>query len=225
MAASVVMAMTFGTIVRNNDLRDLGIRSAALGFMICIMFGGCLSYFPNHQYMMMNKTANTGYVFGLVSLNFTKEWNPLSVWPTSEMVARGQWRTLWIGVLVALPSGAAVAVSLLSGNQSSLVGVAISASLLPPCVNAVSCGYACDSQILNLFNNKLKGLLWAFATLKAIKSIGEQTVYVQLQNQVWKNIKPALIPPTDYRVNYLYDNMALELIILGIVGISNVMMQ
>lgn len=50
---------------------------------------------------------------------------------------RGQERSLWIGVLVALPSGAGVALSVLGGNAGSLVGVAISASLLPPAVNAV----------------------------------------------------------------------------------------
>jgi len=79
-----------------------------------------------------------GYFFGLCVLNFTEEWNEDSAWPTGEMQARGMKRVLWIGTLVALPSGAAVAISLLSGNQSSLVGVAISASLLPPCVNAVN---------------------------------------------------------------------------------------
>lgn len=50
---------------------------------------------------------------------------------------RGQERSLWVGVLVALPSGAGVALSVLGGNAGSLVGVAISASLLPPAVNAV----------------------------------------------------------------------------------------
>ena len=43
-----------------------------------------------------------------------------------------------MGVLIALPSGAGVALSVLGGNVGSLVGVAISASLLPPAVNAVS---------------------------------------------------------------------------------------
>jgi hypothetical protein len=37
---------------------------------------------------------------------------------------------------VAVPSGAGVALSVLAGNAGSLVGVAISASLLPPAVNA-----------------------------------------------------------------------------------------
>jgi hypothetical protein len=50
---------------------------------------------------------------------------------------RGQLRSLWVGLLVALPSGAAVAIGILGDNTASLVGVAISASLLPPAVNAV----------------------------------------------------------------------------------------
>lgn len=50
---------------------------------------------------------------------------------------RGRLRSLWVGVLIALPSGAGVALSILGGNAGSLVGVAISASLLPPVVNAV----------------------------------------------------------------------------------------
>lgn len=79
----------------------------------------------------------TGYIFGLATLNWSQEWDPKNIWPNSEIKARGELRSLWIGCLVALPSGAAVAASLLSGNQSSLIGVAISASLLPPCVNAV----------------------------------------------------------------------------------------
>ena len=52
-----------------------------------------------------------------------------------------------MGVLIAVPSGAGVALSVLGGNAGSLVGVAISASLLPPAVNA--------------------GLLWAMATILA----------------------------------------------------------
>lgn len=51
---------------------------------------------------------------------------------------RGMLRSLWVGVLIAIPSGAGVALSVLGGNAGSLVGVAISASLLPPACNAVS---------------------------------------------------------------------------------------
>jgi uncharacterized membrane protein len=52
--------------------------------------------------------------------------------------SRGMTRALWVGVCIALPSGAGVALSVLGGNTGSLVGVAISASLLPPAVNSVS---------------------------------------------------------------------------------------
>ena len=59
------------------------------------------------------------------------------------MVNRGDAYNLIIGFLIALPSGVGVALAISGRNTSSLVGVAISASLLPPCVNA--------------------GLLWAYA--------------------------------------------------------------
>ena len=59
------------------------------------------------------------------------------------MVNRGDAYNLIIGFLIALPSGVGVALAISGRNTSSLVGVAISASLLPPCVNA--------------------GLLWAYS--------------------------------------------------------------
>lgn len=51
---------------------------------------------------------------------------------------RGNARSLWMGVLWALTSGSGVAVALLQGSAGPLIGVAISASLLPPVVNCVS---------------------------------------------------------------------------------------
>jgi hypothetical protein len=53
-------------------------------------------------------------------------------------IFRGMARSLWIGVLWALPSGTGVALALLQGSAGPLIGVAISASLLPPTVNCVS---------------------------------------------------------------------------------------
>jgi len=59
------------------------------------------------------------------------------------MAGRGTLTGLLIGLCIAIPSGVGVALSVLGNNTSSLVGVAISASLLPPAVNT--------------------GLLWAYA--------------------------------------------------------------
>lgn len=41
-------------------------------------------------------------------------------------------------MMIAIPSGAGVALAVLGDYTASLVGVAISASLLPPAVNAVT---------------------------------------------------------------------------------------
>ena len=57
----------------------------------------------------------------------------------------GTLQGFYTGIAIALPSGIGVGLSLLGDNQASLVGVAISASLLPPAVNA--------------------GMLWALACL------------------------------------------------------------
>jgi uncharacterized hydrophobic protein (TIGR00271 family) len=56
-------------------------------------------------------------------------------WPTDEMYGRGTMANLWLGFPIAFFSGLGVAVGLLDEQTSSLVGVAISASLLPPAVN------------------------------------------------------------------------------------------
>ena len=56
-------------------------------------------------------------------------------WPTSEMLSRGTRATFLCGIPIAFFSGLGVALSVLDDKTSSLVGVAISASLLPPAVN------------------------------------------------------------------------------------------
>ncbi|XP_015791874.1 uncharacterized protein LOC107368544 isoform X2 [Tetranychus urticae] len=173
-----VMAMTFGLIVRDQQLRNLGVRNAIIGFALTIVFG---------------------FFYGCIVLNFAHEYNPTTVWPSQAMRSRGQLRALWVGALVALPSGAAVAVSLLSGNQASLVGVAISASLLPPCVNA--------------------GLLWAFSTIKAIKSLSED--WINVNNVTFT--KPSLVLDPSYEVSYS-TNFSYECFWLGLgsLGLASV---
>jgi len=57
-------------------------------------------------------------------------------WPTEEMTSRGDLENFLISIPVAFFSGLGVAVSMLDDATSSLVGVAISASLLPPAVDA-----------------------------------------------------------------------------------------
>ena len=79
----------------------------------------------------------------------------------------GLTRSLWVGILIALPSGAGVALSILGGNAGSLVGVAISASLLPPAVNAVCLFFLFCDLMCNKLNLR-PGLLRNVACFKSM---------------------------------------------------------
>ncbi|XP_046830699.1 uncharacterized protein LOC124429440 [Vespa crabro] len=108
-----VMSLTFGTIIADRSLQLIGLKSLLLGIFLSILFG---------------------FIFGLILGTTEMPWG-FNDWPTDEMKGRGNYRSLWMGVLWALPSGTGVAVALLQGSNGPLIGVAISASLLPPVVN------------------------------------------------------------------------------------------
>ncbi|XP_029639979.1 uncharacterized protein LOC115215006 [Octopus sinensis] len=124
-----ILAGTFGIVIQNYSLRNLGLRSESIGLALCII---------------------CGFIFGLIigSIQLQGMTGYIDEWPTMEMKSRGMGRSLLFGILIALPSGAGVSLSVLGGNSGPLVGVAISASLLPPAVNA--------------------GMLWSFALLSVI---------------------------------------------------------
>lgn len=81
----------------------------------------------------------------------------------------GNYRSLWMGVLWALTSGTGVAVALLVGSVGPLIGVAISASLLPPLVNCVTLdliGLNCYFDRSNNFPSLcFQGIYWALACI------------------------------------------------------------
>ncbi len=120
------MAGCFGAIIQDRKLVKTGLISELVGLSLCLVigfiFGICVAWHP-----------------------FPGPWDGVENWPTNEMVGRTTIRGMVIGVLIAIPSGAGVALSILGGNSGSLVGVAISASLLPPAVNAVSSSFKCKS--------------------------------------------------------------------------------
>lgn len=78
----------------------------------------------------------TGFLAAIVGYPFVSNADD---WPTTEMTNRSGGTTLLASAVIGLVSGAGVALSTLANNGASLVGVAISASLLPPAVN---CGMA-----------------------------------------------------------------------------------
>ncbi|XP_017005679.2 uncharacterized protein [Drosophila takahashii] len=109
-----VMSITFGAIISDKELMRVGFLCLGLGMFISLVFG---------------------FIFGLILGTTEMPWGQNSDWPTEEMRGRGNVRALWMGVLWALTSGTGVAVALLQGSAGPLIGVAISASLLPPVVN------------------------------------------------------------------------------------------
>lgn len=110
-----VLGLTFGSRIQDWPLVKLSLKHEVYALMVCVLIG-----------------AIVGLAAGFTPL--AKER-----WPTNEMESRGQWMGLLTGIAVAIPSGMGVCLSILGGNTSSLVGVAISASLLPPAVNAGIC--------------------------------------------------------------------------------------
>lgn len=127
-----ITASTLGTAVKDRSLQVMGVKNEFLGLFLSLVMG---------------------FLFGLTICAIDERYGVVEDWPTYEMISRCEYRSLWVGVLVAIPSGAGVALAVLGEYTSSLVGVAISASLLPPAVNA--------------------GLLWAMALTRLLVTTEE----------------------------------------------------
>ncbi|XP_075525722.1 uncharacterized protein LOC142557634 isoform X2 [Dermacentor variabilis] len=178
-----IMAITFGIIVRDTALTKLGLKTELIGLLICLLFGfffGLLNAF-----------------WGDIPPYEGSSWSP-SRWPNPEMSSRGHWRSLWVGSLVALPSGGGVAMAILGGNSACLVGVAISASLLPPIINS--------------------GILWSLSLVKVFKSLTQDPIEVNVTGTTL-TVSPAFIAPLGYSP-YYFDkyNMHKECALLGVIS-------
>jgi len=110
-----VIGMAYGLIVCDWHLVRQSIRNELISLVISILIGMIIG----------------------VSVGWTDL--ALETWPTHEMSSRGELTNFLVGIPVAWLSGLGVALSVLDDQTSSLVGVAVSASLLPPAVNAGLC--------------------------------------------------------------------------------------
>ncbi|KAH8338169.1 hypothetical protein KR059_010600, partial [Drosophila kikkawai] len=109
-----IIAAIFGSVIGDRDLCWLGLKNELLGIAVSVAIG---------------------FVFGGIVCGFGFFF-AISTGLTEEIVSRCDTHSLAINICTALASGAAGAIAVLGGNTGSLVGVAISASLLPPAVNA-----------------------------------------------------------------------------------------
>lgn len=178
-----IMAITFGIIIQDRFLVKVGLKTELLGLFLCLVFG---------------------FIFGLMNAFWGDippyqgtSWSP-SRWPNPEMSSRGHWRSLWVGALVALPSGGGVAMAVLGGNAACLVGVAISASLLPPIINA--------------------GILWSLSLVKVFKSLTQDNVLINATGTLM-SVPPAFVAPDGFQAFY-FDNYSMhkECAMLGTVS-------
>ena len=111
-----ILAIIFGCVISDYELRNKGIKNGLVSIIICI---------------------STGFFFGFLFIAGESgyEAEP-GTFITKEMTTRGTTNDMALDIGIAIASGAAAALSVLGENTSSMVGVAISASLLPPAVNA-----------------------------------------------------------------------------------------
>jgi len=106
-----VTAIAYGISIGDFKMVRMGLVTEVVSLIICIVIG---------------------LIFGASMIQF----KIAEFWPGTEMTSRGTWTNFYVGIPVAFFSGLGVAVGLLDSQTNSLVGVAISASLLPPAVNA-----------------------------------------------------------------------------------------
>ena len=144
-----VVGLAYGTTINDWKLVRLSIRNECISLIVCIVVGLII-----------------GAITGVTDL--------ADNWPTDEMASRASLQNFLVALPVAFFSGLGVAVSLLDQQTASLVGVAISASLLPPAVNAgiiwVFYGYVKSGIIPGEENTDWlhQGLLSLFLTLANI---------------------------------------------------------
>lgn len=118
-----ILAVTWGIVMRDWNLIRRGSRNEVIGVMICFGVGLLVG-------------AAVGPFFGPANLTVTWATGNLT---SFEIASRGSPWSLLSGGVVAIPSGIGVALALTGGGINALVGVAISAALLPPIVNSGLC--------------------------------------------------------------------------------------
>ena len=98
-----ILAGVFGSVVIDSKLRNLGIFNELISLFICILIGIKLS---EEDWCWLGVCLC--FVMCLVVSPWIESYG-VTEWPTREMLSRGQLRSLWVGVIVAVPSGAGVA--------------------------------------------------------------------------------------------------------------------
>ncbi|OEU20832.1 DUF389-domain-containing protein [Fragilariopsis cylindrus CCMP1102] len=124
-----VTSIAYGISIGDYKMVRMGLVTEIVSLIICIIIG---------------------VIFAGAMLPFKVADN----WPVEQMLSRGTLTNLRVGIPIAFFSGLGVAVGILDSQTNSLVGVAISASLLPPAVNAGMLWVIFDTQDLDDYPNE-----------------------------------------------------------------------
>ncbi|EDX04565.1 GD22247 [Drosophila simulans] len=160
-----IIAAIFGTVIQDRSLRRLGMLNELIGILTATL---------------------VGFLFGLVVCTTDRKYG-IGEGLTEEMLSRCDLHSLVVGVFTAIPSGAAAAIGILGGNIGSLVGVAISASLLPPAVNsgllwAVACIYKIFENDDSLYVDVIKSRRYSDNQAKELAVLGGISMCLTLSN-------------------------------------------
>ncbi|MBD3230521.1 MAG: DUF389 domain-containing protein [Candidatus Lokiarchaeota archaeon] len=143
-----ILGLSFGTVIKDKMLIKKAAKSEIFGFLISVLCGiiiGVLYYLLNMFY----------------SLYYEPNIFPFPNVASEEILSRGL--VTIVDILLALVIGVATGFSLTGGKfYTSLVGLAVGASLMPPIVNI---GVA---LVLGLFNVSLGSLSIALVNISCI---------------------------------------------------------
>jgi hypothetical protein len=112
------------------ELMKQGARSEVIAAIVAWLMG--FSIAP----LFLSITRSDNFTGNWWGGTHSRGWAPPI---TDEMVGRGDFHNFLVGIVFALASGIVVGNGASSGGTNALVGVAISASLLPPVVNSGMC--------------------------------------------------------------------------------------
>lgn len=160
-----IIAAIFGTVIKEPSLRRQGMCNEIIGILLATF---------------------VGFLFGLVVCTTDKKYG-IGEGLTEEMLSRCDLHSLVVGIFTAIPSGAAAAIGILGGNIGSLVGVAISASLLPPAVNsgllwALACIYKLFEHDDTLYKDVVKSRKYSKDQATELAVMGSISMCLTLSN-------------------------------------------
>ena len=178
-----ILGITYGAAIRDMGMVGRSLRNEIIGMVLCILEGVLVA-------LIDSSTNGMAEIDDMLHANSTNR--------NLEMLSRTAREDLIWGLFVAIPSGVGVALAISNGGINALVGVAISAALLPPLCNAgllfVYCskGDSCDSELgLNSLYLFLMNfgciILFGYITFK-VKGVRKQTK----RSDYWKQMLPDL---------------------------------